>query len=99
MPDSSDALGAHINHDERVVAAAIAALPGIGPQRLRTFIGALGVMSTWHVVRGEVRAPAHLAAVLQHDNLHHVVRRAATSQLLDQMAESLHAGNIRVLLA
>ncbi|MFM7964276.1 MAG: DNA-processing protein DprA [Actinomycetota bacterium] len=99
VPDASDALGAHINHDERVVAAAIAALPGIGPQRLRTFIGALGVMSTWHVVRGEVRAPAHLAAVLQHDNLHHVVRRAATSQLLDQMAESLHAGNIRVLLA
>ena len=81
-----------------VVAAALASLPGIGPQRLRTLMRGLGVLPAWQVVRGEAPAPEHIAAMLRQDGLDRALRRAATVQLLDQMAAALHDGDIRVLL-
>lgn len=86
-------------HDDRVVAAALASLPGIGPQRLRTLVRGLGVLPAWRVVRGEAPAPEHIAAMLRQDGLDRALRRVATAQLLDQTAAALHDGNIRVLLA
>jgi DNA processing protein len=86
-------------HDDRIIAAAIAALPGIGPQRLRTLVGGLGAQYAWRVIRGEASAPEHVEAMLRHDGLDRVLRRAASSQLLEQTAQALHDGNIRVLLA
>ena len=85
-------------YDDRVVAAALASLPGIGPQRLRTLMRGLGVLPAWQVVRGEAPAPEHIAAMLRQDGLDRALRRAATVQLLDQMAAALHDGDIRVLL-
>ena len=86
-------------HDDRVVAAALASLPGIGPQRLRTLVRGLGVLPAWRVVRGEAPAPEHIAAMLRQDGLDRALRRVATAQLLDQTAAALHDGDIRVLLA
>ena len=86
-------------HDDRVVAAALASLPGIGPQRLRTLVRGLGVLPAWRAVRGEAPAPDHIAAMLRQDGLDRALRRVATAQLLDQTAAALHDGNIRVLLA
>ncbi|NDF69489.1 MAG: hypothetical protein EB143_08265, partial [Actinobacteria bacterium] len=54
-------------YDDRVVAAALASLPGIGPQRLRTLMRGLGVLPAWQVVRGEAPAPEHIAAMLRQD--------------------------------
>ena len=85
-------------HDTRVVATALASLPGIGPQRLRLLIGALGVAGAWRVVCGDVAAPEHIAAVLQHGDLHRELRRAATPELLERVADSLKRGGIHVLL-
>lgn len=90
---------AALDHDPRVVAAAIASLPGIGPHRLRLLITHLGAITAWRVVRGEIAAPQHIAAVLREGDLHSALRRSATAQLLDHIAEALHVGNMRVLLA
>jgi len=92
-------VSASLDHDPRVVAAAISSLPGIGPHRLRLLINHLGALDAWRAVRGEVSAPGHVAAVLRENDLHRVLRRTATVQLLDRVAEALHAGNIRVLFA
>ena len=97
--DLSHAETIESTHDDRVVAAALASLPGIGPQRLRTLVRGLGVLPAWQVVRGEAPAPEHIAAMLRQDGLDRALRRAATAQLLDQMAAALHDGDIRVLLA
>jgi len=97
--DHSHAETIEPTHDDRVVAAALASLPGIGPQRLRTLMRGLGVLPAWQVVRGEAPAPEHIAAMLRQDGLDRALRRAATAQLLDQMAAALHDGDIRVLLA
>lgn len=90
-------VSASLDHDPRVVAAAISSLPGIGPHRLRLLINHLGALDAWRAVRGEVSAPGHVAAVLRENDLHRVLRRTATVQLLDRVAEALHAGSIRVL--
>ena len=97
--DLSNAETIESTHDERVVAAALASLPGIGPQRLRTLVRGLGVLPAWRVVRGEAPAPEHIAAMLRQDGLDRALRRVATAQLLDQTAAALHDGDIRVLLA
>lgn len=88
-----------LHHDERVVAAAIASLPGVGPQRLRLLVGGLGALTAWRVVCGDASAPEHIAALLRHDDLDRALRRAATTELLEGTASRLHDGNIRVLLA
>ena len=97
--DLSHAETIESTHDDRVVAAALASLPGIGPQRLRTLVRGLGVLPAWRAVRGEAPAPDHIAAMLRQDGLDRALRRVATAQLLDQTAAALHDGNIRVLLA
>ena len=95
---SHESTGA-LSHDDRIVAAAIASLPGIGPHRLRLLVGGLGAQRAWRVLRGEESAPDHVAAMLRHDGLDRALRRTATTQLLEQTAQALHDGNIRVLLA
>ncbi|MEY3132001.1 MAG: processing protein DprA [Actinomycetota bacterium] len=97
--DLSHAETIESTHDDRVVAAALASLPGIGPQRLRTLVRGLGVLPAWRAVRGEAPAPDHIAAMLRQDGLDRALRRVATAQLLDQTAAALHDGDIRVLLA
>lgn len=91
--------GLHDRYDERVLAAAIASLPGIGPQRLRLLVGGLGSREAWHVVRGDATAPDHVAALLRHNGLWRVMQRAATDELVRQTAEALRASNTRVVLA
>ena len=95
---SRESTGA-LTYDDRIVAAAIASLPGIGPHRLRLLVGGLGAPRAWRVLRGDEDAPDHVAAMLRHDGLDRTLRRAATAQLLEQTAQALHDGNIRVLLA
>ena len=86
-------------HDPRVVAAAIASLPGIGPQRLRLLVGAMGPLEAWRMVRGETAAPDHLAALLRHDGLDRALRRTATRELIERTHDALCASNMRVLLS
>jgi DNA processing protein len=86
-------------HDQRLLAAAVASLPGIGPQRLRLLVGGLGPERAWLAVRGEASLPEHIAALLRHDGLDRVLRRAATDDLISRTDESLQGAGIRVLLA
>jgi len=84
--------------DQRVTAAAIAALPGIGPQRLRTLISTLGVRDAWRTLRGDLTPHGHIAAMLAHNHLGRSLRRHATDQLLERTAASLADHAMRVVL-
>lgn len=85
-------------HDPRMVAAAVASLPGIGPQRLRLLVGGLGPLEAWRVVRGETAAPGHIAALLRHDGLDRVLRRSATRELVERTDDAVRASHMRVML-
>jgi DNA processing protein len=88
----------HTVHDRRVVAAAIASLPGIGPQRLRTLLGTLGVHDAWRTLRGDLAPHEHIAAMLAHDHLGRSLRRQATDELLARTAAALADHAMRVIL-
>lgn len=95
MSEQTDGGG---EHDPRMVAAAVASLPGIGPQRLRLLVGGLGPLEAWRVVRGETAAPGHIAALLRHDGLDRVLRRSATRELVERTDDAVRASHMRVLL-
>ncbi len=88
----------HAADDQRITAAAIAALPGIGPQRLRTLISTLGVHDAWRTLRGDLAPHGHIAAMLAHNHLGRSLRRHATDQLLERTAASLADHAMRVVL-
>lgn len=95
MSEQTDGGG---EHDPRMVAAAIASLPGIGPRRLRLLVGGLGPLEAWRVVRGETAAPGHIAALLRHDGLDRVLRRSATRELVERTDDAVRASHMRVML-
>ena len=88
----------HTVHESRVVAAAIASLPGIGPQRLRTLLSTLGVHDAWRTLRGDLAPHEHIAAMLAYDHLGHSLRRQATDELLARTAAALADHAMRVIL-
>ena len=83
---------------EHVVAAALASLPQVGPQRLRLLMNELGAHTAWRTIRGELAPTARMAALLGQHDLGRMWRRSATDQLLEQIAESLEAHHMLVLL-
>ncbi|MFZ9953661.1 MAG: DNA-processing protein DprA [Ilumatobacteraceae bacterium] len=84
--------------DEHVTAAALASLPLVGPQRLRLLIHSMGATDAWHMVRGEIPAPEHIAALCAKDDLGRLWRAAATQELWQRTADVLETHDIQVLL-
>ena len=83
---------------EHVVAAALASLPQVGPQRLRVLVNELGAYDAWRTIRGELPPTPRIAALFAQHDLGRVWRQAATDQLLEQIAESLTTSGMSVLL-
>lgn len=83
---------------EHVVAAALASLPLVGPQRLRVLVNELGANNAWQTIRGELPPTPRIAALFAQHDLGRVWRQAATDQLLEQIAESLTTSGMSVLL-
>ena len=83
---------------EHVVAAALASLPLVGPQRLRVLVNELGAYDAWRIIRGELPPTPRIAALFAQHDLGRVWRQAATDQLLEQIAESLTTSGMSVLL-
>jgi DNA processing protein len=83
---------------EHVVAAALASLPQVGPQRLRVLVNELGAYDAWRIIRGELPPTPRIAALFAQHDLGRVWRQAATDQLLEQIAESLTTSGMSVLL-
>ena len=84
--------------NERVVAAALASLPHVGPQRLRVLVNELGAYEAWRTIRGELPPTPRIAALFAQHDLGRVWRQAATDQLLEHIAESLAKSGMSVLL-
>lgn len=83
---------------EHVVAAALASLPQVGPQRLRVLVNELGASDAWRIIRGELPPTPRIAALFAQHDLGRVWRQSATDQLLEQIAESLTTSGMSVLL-
>jgi DNA processing protein len=83
---------------EHVVAAALASLPQVGPQRLRVLVNELGASDAWRIIRGELPPTPRIAALFAQHDLGRVWRQAATDQLLEQIAESLTTSGMSVRL-
>lgn len=84
---------------EHVVAAALASLPLVGPQRLRLLLNELGAHTAWRTIRGELAPTARMAALLGQHDLGRMWRQSASDQLLARVAESLAAQHMLVLLS
>lgn len=84
---------------EHVVAAALASLPLVGPQRLRLLMNELGAHTAWRTIRGELAPTARMAALLGQHDLGRMWRQSASDQLLARVAESLAAQHMLVLLS
>lgn len=83
---------------EHVVAAALASLPQVGPQRLRVLVNELGASDAWRIIRGELPPTPRIAALFAQHDLGRVWRQSATDQLLEHIAESLTTSGMSVLL-
>ena len=83
---------------EHVVAAALASLPQVGPQRLRVLVNELGAYDAWRIIRGELPPTPRIAALFAQHDLGRVWRQAATDRLLEHIAESLTTSGMSVLL-
>ena len=83
---------------EHVVAAALASLPHVGPQRLRVLVNELGASDAWRTIRGEIPPTPRIAALFAQHDLGRVWRQSATDRLLEQIAESLTTSGMSVLL-
>ena len=83
---------------EHVVAAALASLPHVGPQRLRVLVNELGAHDAWRTIRGELPPTSRIAALFAQHDLGRVWRQSATDRLLEQIAESLTTSGMSVLL-
>lgn len=83
---------------EHVVAAALASLPHVGPQRLRVLVNELGAYDAWRTIRGELPPTSRIAALFAQHDLGRVWRQSATDRLLEQIAESLTTSGMSVLL-
>ena len=83
---------------EHVVAAALASLPHVGPQRLRVLVNELGAYDAWRTIRGELPPTSRIAALFAQHDLGRVWRQSATDRLLEQIAESLTTSGMLVLL-
>lgn len=84
---------------EHVVAAALASLPLVGPQRLRLLMNELGAHTAWRTIRGELAPTARMSALLGQHDLGRMWRQSASDQLLARVAESLAAQHMLVLLS
>ncbi len=83
---------------EHVVAAALASLPQVGPQRLRVLVNELGANNAWRTIRGELPPTPRIAALFAQHDMGRVWRQSATDQLLENIAESLTTSGMSVLL-
>ncbi len=81
---------------EVVYAAALAALPLLGPQRLSKLLNSHEPSEAWAVVRGEHRAHPSIEALLSRQFLGDKIRHRATDEHLNATASKCAVGNMRV---
>jgi DNA processing protein len=82
-------------NSESSFAAALAALPLLGPQRLRKLLSCHVPSEAWAVLRGEHRAHASVEALLSPEFLGHKLRERATNAHVQAVYEQCVRGDIR----
>lgn len=79
-------------------AAALAALPGMGPRRLRALLTALSPERAWDAVRGVAVLPAHLVERFERTGVLAPWRSHATDELLSDVRRRVAMNAMRVVV-
>jgi DNA processing protein len=80
------------------LAAALAALPGMGPRRLRALLGAMSPERAWDAVRGVNALPAHLVDRFERAGVLAAWRAHATDELVADVRRRVAMNAMRVVV-
>lgn len=83
---------------DQIAAAALCALPKIGPKRLMTLLKHHDPQTAWAVVQGRAKPDEVVAAMLRVENLSTLLRHRATQDLQDQIERRCTKAGIKITI-
>ena len=83
---------------DQITAAALCALPKIGPKRLMTLLKHHDPQTAWAVVQGRAKPNEVVAAMLRVENLSTLLRHRATQDLQDQIERRCKKAGIKITI-
>lgn len=83
---------------DQIAAAALCALPKIGPKRLMTLLKHHDPQTAWAVVQGRAKPNEVVAAMLRVENLSTLLRHRATQDLQDQIERRCTKAGIKITI-
>ena len=83
---------------DQIAAAALSALPKIGPKRLMLLLKHHDPQTAWQVVQGRAKPSEVVAAMLNTEGLSTLLRHRATQDLQDQIARRCNRAGIKVTI-
>ena len=83
---------------DQITAAALCALPKIGPKRLMTLLKHHDPQTAWAVVQGRAKPNEVVAAMLRVENLSTLLRHRATQDLQDQIERRCTKAGIKITI-
>ena len=97
MPSENSALKKCLSKDQ-IAAAALCALPKIGPKRLMTLLKHHDPQTAWAVVQGRAKPDEVVAAMLRVENLATLLRHRATQDFQDQIERRCVNAGIKITI-
>ncbi len=97
MP-SQDSVSTNYLSKDQIAAAALCALPKIGPKRLMTLLKHHDPQTAWAVVQGRAKPNELVASMLRTENLSTLLRHRATQDLQDQIERRCIKSGIKVTI-
>ena len=83
---------------DQIAAAALCALPKIGPKRLMTLLKHHDPQTAWAVVQGRAKPNEVVAAMLRVENIATLLRHRATQDLQDQIEQRCIKAGIKITI-
>ena len=83
---------------DQITAAALCALPKIGPKRLMTLLKHHDPQTAWAVVQGRAKPNEVVAAMLRVENLVTLLKHRATQDLQDQIERRCKKAGIKITI-
>ncbi len=96
--NSQDSVSKNSLSKDQIAAAALCALPKIGPKRLKTLLKYHDPQTAWAVVQGRAKPNEVVAAMLRVENIATLLRHRATQDLQDQIEQRCIKADIKITI-
>lgn len=96
--NSQDSVSKNSLSKDQIAAAALCALPKIGPKRLKTLLKYHDPQTAWAVVQGRAKPNEVVAAMLRVENIATLLRHRATQDLQDQIEQRCIKAGIKITI-